>query len=75
MSPILSSDAKDWTYQNLYVHVESRDEQYLFVMPGSTLDDDELHHPEEQVLEIESGAILVTSGSLPPGVKIENLRN
>lgn len=75
MSPILPSDAKDWTYQNLYVHVESSDEQYLFVMPDSTLDDDEFHHPEEQVLEIESGAILVTSGSLPPGVKIENLRN
>ncbi|SUH37841.1 6-phosphofructokinase 2 [Salmonella enterica subsp. enterica] len=66
-------NAKDWTRQNLHVHVESSGEQYRFVMPGATLDDDEFRQLEEQVLEIESGAILVISGSLPPGVKVEKL--
>lgn len=66
-------DAKDWTRENLHVHVESSGEQYRFVMPGATLDDDEFRQLEEQVLEIESGAILVISGSLPPGVKVEKL--
>ncbi len=63
--PVSTVDAKDWTRQNLHVHVESSGEQYRFVMPGATLDDDEFRQLEEQVLEIESGAILVISGSLP----------
>lgn len=71
--PVSTVDAKDWTRQNLHVHVESSGEQYRFVMPGATLDDDEFRQLEEQVLEIESGAILVISGSLPPGVKVEKL--
>lgn len=71
--PVVTVDAKDWTRQNLHVHVESSGEQYRFVMPGATLDDDEFRQLEEQVLEIESGAILVISGSLPPGVKVEKL--
>lgn len=37
------------------------------------LSEDEFRQLEEQVLEIESGAILVISGSLPPGVKLEKL--
>ncbi len=71
--PVSTVDAKDWTRQNLHVHVEASGEQYRFVMPGATLDDDEFRQLEEQVLEIESGAILVISGSLPPGVKVEKL--
>lgn len=71
--PVSTVDAKDWTRQNLHVHVESSGEQYRFVMPGATLDDDEFRQLEEQVLEIESGAITVISGSLPPGVKVEKL--
>lgn len=71
--PVSTVDAKDWTRENLHVHVESSGEQYRFVMPGATLDDDEFRQLEEQVLEIESGAILVISGSLPPGVKVEKL--
>ncbi|SQB39484.1 6-phosphofructokinase 2 [Citrobacter koseri] len=71
--PVVTIDAKDWTRQNLHVHVESSGEQYRFVMPGAALDDDEFRQIEEQVLEIESGAILVISGSLPPGVKLEKL--
>ena len=42
-------------------------------MPGAALSEDEFRQLEEQVLEIESGAILVISGSLPPGVKLEKL--
>lgn len=71
--PVSTVDTKDWTPQNLHAHVESSGEQYRFVMPGTTLDDDEFRQLEEQVLEIESGAILVISGSLPPGVKVEKL--
>ncbi|WP_426347512.1 6-phosphofructokinase II [Cronobacter universalis] len=66
--------ARDWTRQNLHVHVESSGEQYRFVMPGATLTDDELRQLEEKVLAIESGAILVISGSLPPGVSVEKLQ-
>ncbi|WP_165715771.1 6-phosphofructokinase II [Enterobacter hormaechei] len=66
-------DARDWTRQNLHVHVESSGEQYRFVMPGAKLSDDEFHQLEEKVLTIESGSLLVISGSLPPGVKTEKL--
>ncbi|EKY1944065.1 6-phosphofructokinase II [Cronobacter turicensis] len=66
--------AQDWTRQNLHVHVESSGEQYRFVMPGATITDDEFRQLEEKVLAIESGAILVISGSLPPGVSIEKLQ-
>lgn len=66
-------EAQDWTRQNLHVHVESTHEQYRFVMPGATLSDDEFRQLEEKVLAIESGALLVISGSLPPGVKTEKL--
>ncbi|ALB62521.1 6-phosphofructokinase class II [Cronobacter condimenti 1330] len=66
--------ARDWTRQNLHVHVESSGEQYRFVMPGATLTDDEFRKLEEKVLAIEPGAILVISGSLPPGVGVEKLQ-
>ncbi|MDI5434866.1 hypothetical protein MJM45_30985, partial [Salmonella enterica subsp. enterica serovar Kentucky] len=41
--------------------------------PQIAVERDEFRQLEEQVLEIESGAILVISGSLPPGVKVEKL--
>ncbi|ELQ5994682.1 6-phosphofructokinase II [Cronobacter dublinensis] len=66
--------ARDWTRQNLHVHVESTGEQYRFVMPGAALTDDELRQLKEKVLAIEPGAILVISGSLPPGVGVEKLQ-
>ncbi|MCK6822318.1 6-phosphofructokinase II [Enterobacter kobei] len=65
--------AQDWTRQNLHVHVESSGEQYRFVMLGARLSDDEFRQLEEKVLTIESGSLLVISGSLPPGVKTEKL--
>ena len=65
--------AQDWTRQNLHVHVESSGEQYRFVMPGARLSDDEFCQLAEKVLTIESGSLLVISGSLPPGVKTEKL--
>lgn len=66
-------DARDWTRQNLHVHVESSGEQYRFVMPGAKLSDDEFRQLEEKVLTIESGSLLVISGSLPPGIETEKL--
>ncbi|EKY3244011.1 6-phosphofructokinase II [Cronobacter dublinensis] len=66
--------ARDWTRQNLHVHVESTGEQYRFVMPGAALTDDELRQLEEKVLAVEPGSILVISGSLPPGVGVEKLQ-
>ncbi len=56
--PVATVEAKDWTRQNLHVHVEASGEQYRFVMPGAALNEDEFRQLEEQVLEIESGAIL-----------------
>lgn len=69
----LSVQTADWTRQNLHVHVEASGEQYRFVMPGAALSEDEFRQIEERVLTIESGAILVISGSLPPGVQLEKL--
>lgn len=66
-------EAREWTRQNLHVHVESSGEQYRFVMPGARLSDDEFRRLEEKVLAIPRGALLVISGSLPPGVKTEKL--
>lgn len=48
-------------------------EQYRFVMPGAALTDDEFRRLEEKVLTIEPGSLLVVSGSLPPGISVENL--
>lgn len=66
-------ESHDWTRQNLHVHTESTGEQYRFVMPGAALSDDEFHRLEEKVLAIDSGSILVISGSLPPGINVEKL--
>jgi len=63
----------DWTRQNLHVHVEGSGEQYRFVMPGAALSDDEFRQLEEKVLNIEEGSLLVISGSLPPGVRVEKM--
>jgi 6-phosphofructokinase 2 len=66
-------ESHDWTRQNLHVHTESTGEQYRFVMPGAALSDDEFRRLEEKVLAIDSGSILVISGSLPPGINVEKL--
>lgn len=42
-------------------------------MPGAALTDDEFRRLEEKVLTIEPGSLLVVSGSLPPGISVENL--
>src|SRR5690606_22705452 len=68
-----TAEAKDGTRQTRHVHVESSGEQYRFVMPGAKLSEDEFRQLEEKVLAIESGALLVISGSLPPGVSTEKL--
>lgn len=73
--PVETVQTQDWTRQNLHVHVNTTGEQYRFVMPGAALAKDEFHHLEEQVLKIETGAILVISGSLPPGVTLKNFVN
>ncbi|MTH46879.1 6-phosphofructokinase II [Intestinirhabdus alba] len=71
--PVATVEARDWTRQNLHVHVESSGGQYRFVMPGAALSDNEFLQLEKKVLEIESGALLVISGSLPPGVAVDKL--
>lgn len=64
---------QDWTRQNLHVHVENTGEQYRFVMPGAALSSEEFQLLEEKVLAIATGALLVISGSPPPGVSLEQL--
>lgn len=71
--PVQTLQAKDWTRQNLHVHVESSGEQYRFVMPGAALSGPEFHQLEQQVLRLASGTLLVISGSLPPGVSVTTL--
>ncbi|WP_312074075.1 6-phosphofructokinase II [Atlantibacter sp.] len=62
----------DWTRQNLHVHVETSGEQYRFVMPGAHLKQEEFRQLQEKVMALESGALLVISGSLPPGVSLDD---
>lgn len=71
--PTQSVNTRDWTRQNLHVHVETSGEQYRFVMPGAALSDNEFRQLEEYVLAIDSGSLLVISGSLPPGVNVKKL--
>ncbi len=71
--PVETVETRDWTRQNLHVHVAASGEQYRFVMPGAALTDDEFRRLEEKVLTIEPGSLLVVSGSLPPGISVENL--
>lgn len=71
--PVETVETGDWTRQNLHVHVDSSGEQYRFVMPGAELTQQEFRRLEEKVLAIEPGSLLVISGSLPPGIDIENL--
>lgn len=68
--PVENVETHEWTRQNLHVHVDASGEQYRFVMPGATLHADELQRLQGKVLQIESGSLLVISGSLPPGVAL-----
>ncbi|MBA7847569.1 6-phosphofructokinase II [Klebsiella sp. RHBSTW-00484] len=71
--PVETVETHDWTRQNLHVHVNTSGEQYRFVMPGAALTQEEFHHLEEKVRAISPGSLLVISGSLPPGISVENL--
>ena len=68
--PVNSVESREWTRQNLHVHVDASGEQYRFVMPGATLHDDELEALQKNISQIDSGSLLVISGSLPPGVSL-----
>lgn len=68
--PVKNVESREWTRQNLHVHVDASGEQYRFVMPGATLHDDELEVLKNSILQIDSGSLLVISGSLPPGVSL-----
>ncbi|HGK4672986.1 TPA: 6-phosphofructokinase II [Kluyvera georgiana] len=68
--PVVTIASREWTRQNLHVHIESSGEQYRFVMPGAALHDDEIQALQTQVLQIPPGSLLVISGSLPPGVSL-----
>ncbi|MEQ6279846.1 6-phosphofructokinase II [Kluyvera huaxiensis] len=69
--PVESVETQEWTRQNLHVHVNASGEQYRFVMPGATLNHDELLRLQEKVSQIPAGSLLVISGSLPPGVSLD----
>ena len=71
--PVDTVETHDWTRQNLHVHVNASGEQYRFVMPGAALTKEELQLLEEKVLAIAPGSLLVISGSLPPGISVDNL--
>ncbi|WP_410014989.1 6-phosphofructokinase II [Sodalis sp. C49] len=68
-------ETQDWTRQNLHVHVASTGEQYRFVMPGARLTADEFQRFEGHLSGLPQGSLLVISGSLPPGVSVENLQH
>lgn len=68
--PVVTIASREWTRQNLHVHIDASGEQYRFVMPGAALHDDEIQALQTQVLQIPPGSLLVISGSLPPGVSL-----
>lgn len=63
----------DWTRQNLHVFARQSGEQYRFVMPGACLHDEEIHALRQRVASLPEGALLVISGSLPPGMDVADL--
>ena len=71
--PVDPLEAEDWTRQNLHVHVSASGEQYRFVMPGAALTVEEFQCLEAKVLAVEPGSLLVVSGSLPPGISVDDL--
>ncbi len=68
--PVATVEAKTGPGR-IYTYMWKQAVRHRFVMPGAALNEDEFRQLEEQV--DESGAILVISGSLPPGVKLEKL--
>ncbi|XBS68093.1 6-phosphofructokinase II [Acerihabitans sp. KWT182] len=68
-------ETKDWTRQNLHVHVESTGEQYRFVMPGAHLTEQEFTQFEQRLAGLPRHSLFVISGSLPPGIGVENLQH
>ncbi|TKI05609.1 6-phosphofructokinase II [Martelella alba] len=68
-------ESADWTRQNLHVHVESTGEQYRFVMPGAHLTDQEFATFEHRLAALPRDSLFVISGSLPPGIGVENLQH
>ena len=68
-------EGQAWTRQNLHVHVESTGEQYRFVMPGAHLTEQEFACFEQRLATLPPESLLVISGSLPPGISVENLQH
>lgn len=71
--PVDTVETADWTRQNLHVHVNASGKQYRFVMPGAALTKEEFRLLEVKVLMLAPGSLLVISGSLPPGISIDDL--
>jgi 6-phosphofructokinase 2 len=60
---------RGWTRRNLNVREDSTGRQYRFVLPGPPLDETEWNACLDALRSIRpASAILVASGSLPPGV-------
>lgn len=66
-------ETEDWTRQNLHVHADNSGEQFRFVMPGARLSHTEFERLVLYINKIPIGSMLVISGSLPPGIAIEQL--
>lgn len=73
--PVSTVDAKDWTRQNLHVHVESSGEQYRFVMPGATLDDDEFASLKNRYWKLNPGQFWLSAAAFRPALRSRNSRN
>ncbi|QUJ02244.1 hypothetical protein KCP75_08795 [Salmonella enterica subsp. enterica] len=73
--PVSTVDAKDWIMSEPARPRRVQRRTVSFCYARRHADDDEFRQLEEQVPEIESGVLLVISGSLPPGVMSRNSRN
>ena len=64
---------QDWTRQNLHVLARTSGEQYRFVMPGASLQAEEIHGLRQKIAALPAQSLLVISGSLPPGMDVADL--
>jgi 6-phosphofructokinase 2 len=55
------------TRENHYVHEDSSDREFRFILPGPEITEGELAAVEERLEELEGAEYLVLSGSAPPG--------